>query len=184
MIERYNRKIVILHWIVAVFLVLSFALGLQAGTLDESPTKDALLTSHKSIGLTILMVLVVRLYWRFRIPGPVPARINKMYRFAAYVVHGLLYAMLIAMAVSGYVAVAARGGEITLFFLVDLPAAIPLSRRWSRLATQWHDWGQYVVYALLVAHIGAVFYHQFVLRDRILMRMWFKSTPDHVPPHH
>ena len=72
-------------------------------------------------------------------------------------------------------AVAARARETTFFWIVDIPRWVPLDRGLSRTAEFLHTNGQYVLYALLIGHVGAALYHRLVLKDLIFQRIW--------PPH-
>ncbi|MGE3476924.1 MAG: cytochrome b [Rhodospirillaceae bacterium] len=169
---RYGGVAVALHWIIAACLLVSVILGLIIGNVEESESTEQALAIHKSFGLTIFALMVVRLAWRLthRAP-PLPARMPAYQRIGAALTHGLLYFTLLAMPIAGYVAVAARGRETQFFGLFDVPQLTPLSRMLSQNATTVHVYGQYLIYALLIAHIGAALYHHIVLKDDVLTRM-------------
>jgi cytochrome b561 len=171
--KKYGRVAVALHWIVAACLVFSVTLGLIIGNVEESEATERVLAVHKSFGITIFVLVCIRLGWRLTHPAPpLPATMPAYQRLAAELTHGLLYVTLLAMPVAGYIAVAARGRETRFFGLFEVPQWAPLSRILSQNATTVHVYGQYVLYALLAAHIGAALYHRFVLKDDVLARMW------------
>lgn len=172
-ITTYGRTAVALHWIVAACLLFAVALGLFLGNVEESDTTEQILAIHKSFGLTVFILACVRLVWRLtHRPPPLPATMSAAQRVAANATHALLYVTILAMPVAGYVAVAARGRETRFFGLFEVPQWTPLSRMLSQNATTVHVYGQYLLYALLAAHIGAALYHRFVLKDDVLARMW------------
>lgn len=180
---RYGATAVTLHWVIAACLLVSVILGLIIGNVEESDATEQALAIHKSFGITIFVLMLVRLAWRLthRAP-PLPASMPAYQRALAALTHGLLYFTLLAMPVIGYVAVAARGRETRYFGLFDVPQMMPLSRMLSQNATTVHVYGQYVIYALLVAHIGAAFYHHIVLRDDVLTRMLPRRSPEKNAP--
>jgi cytochrome b561 len=172
-LPRYTAAAIALHWLVAVAVVAAVALALTLQRLDLGATKDALLALHKSVGLTILALTVVRLGWRVaRPPPPMPASIPAWQRAAAKAVHAALYLVTLAMPISGYVSVAARGRATVLFGLWDVPRWVPLDRALARTAENVHATSQYLLYALVALHVGAGLYHHFVARDRVLARIW------------
>lgn len=172
-VKMYGRVAVALHWIVAAGLVFSVILGLIIGNVEESDATELVLAIHKSFGITIFVFLLIRLAWRLtHAAPPLPANTPAYQRRLAGMTHALLYVTLLALPIAGYVAVAARGRETRFFGLFEVPQWAPLNRTLSQNATTIHVYGQYVLYALLVAHIGAALYHHFVLKDDVLARMW------------
>jgi cytochrome b561 len=182
-ITRYGVVAVALHWIIAACLLVSVILGLIIGNVEESESTEQVLAIHKSFGITIFVLMLVRLAWRLthRAP-PLPAGLPAYQRIGAAATHGLLYLTLLAMPIVGYVAVAARGRETRFFGLFDVPQVTPLSRMLSQNATAAHVYGQYLVYALLIAHVGAALYHHIVLKDDVLARMLPRREPETSAP--
>lgn len=181
-ITTYGRIAVALHWIVAAGVLFAVTMGLFIGNVEESDTTEQVLAIHKSMGLTIFVLVCVRLVWRLtHRPPALPASMPAYQRTAASLTHGLLYVTLLAMPIAGYVAVAARGRETRFFGLFEVPQWTPLSRVLSQNATTVHVYGQYLLYALLAAHIGAALYHRFVLKDDVLNRMWPRRPEKHRP---
>jgi len=169
---RYGRVAIGLHWSVVLGLVGTVVLALYLATLDSGDSKDALLGIHKSLGVIIFLLMIGRLTWRHvRRPPPLPS-MPHWQQVVARVTHWLLYLTVIAMPVSGYVSVAARGRETIFLGLVSLPRWVPLSRSLSHDAERLHFASQYALYGLVAAHIGAALYHHFVMRDGLLSRMW------------
>jgi len=168
--QQYGRFAITLHWIVAACIVFALAFGL---TMDGEDAQSPALGLHKSFGLTVFVLAVARLMWRVNHrPPPLPAAMPAFHRMAATVTHVLLYVAIFALPITGYLAVAARGRDTAFFGAFDVPNIAPLSRELSRQATELHEFGQWALYVLLVAHVGATAYHQFILKDGLFFRMW------------
>lgn len=172
--QKYGSVAIFLHWLMAAGLALLVPLGLLSASLDESDAATrAILALHKSIGITIFGLVWLRALWRLTHPAPpLPSDMRAIMRRAAAVTHFMLYAIVFVMPVTGYIAVAARGRDTTYFGLFDVPQWVPLDRVLALNAQTAHDLGQYVLYALLAAHIGAAAFHRYVLKDQITSRMW------------
>jgi cytochrome b561 len=170
---RYGTVAIALHWVIAVLLVFSVSTGLVTASADDATSTQAGLRFHQSYGLVIFALAVVRAVWRLTHPAPpLPAGMTPFQRIAAYVTHTTLYLILLLMPVLGYTALAARGRTVSLAGLVDLPNVLPLSFSLAANALDIHRKGQYMLYLLLVLHIGAALYHHFALKDGLLARMW------------
>lgn len=170
--ESYGAVAVALHWIIALAMAGTVVLAWDVMELDAGDERTALLAIHKSVGTVILALAAIRLAWRIRHPAPAYAVPPPAWqRRAAHAAHGLLYVLMIAMPVTGYISEAARARNTDFFGLVDIPRLVPLDRKLSFYAQTAHSWSQYLLYALIAAHVGAALYHQFVLRDRLLERM-------------
>lgn len=182
-IKTYDRVAVAMHWIVAASLLVSVILGLIIGNVEESDATEQALSIHKSFGIIIFVLMLVRLAWRVtHTAPPLPANMPAYQRVGAALTHGLLYFTLLVMPIAGYIAVAARGRETRFFGLFDVPQLTPLSRMLSQNATTVHIYGQFLIYALLAAHIGAALYHQLIVKDDILGRMWPRRTAEKNTP--
>ncbi len=170
---RFGPVAIALHWGIAVFAVTVVILGWAREAMEAGATKDFTLMIHKSVGLTILILTAFRLVWRFshRAP-PLPGSMTTFQRLAAWGTHFALYAITLGMPISGYLSGAARGRQTSFFNLFTVPQLSPLDSELARITHDMHIYGQWVLIALVVAHVGAALYHRFVLRDGILARMW------------
>lgn len=178
-VKTYGGVAIALHWTIAACLLCAIIMGLVAASLEESEATERVLAIHKSLGIAIFVLMLARLAWRLmRPPPPLPSSISRAQRIAAGLTHALLYLTVLAMPVAGYIAVAARGRETRFFGLFEMPQWTPLSRVLSQNATAAHVYGQYLIYALLAAHIGAALYHRFVLKDEVLARMLPRRAPE------
>lgn len=171
--ERFGPVAIFLHWAIAACIVLSVAFGLISGAADSAELTQSTMVVHQSLGVTIFVLALVRVGWRLthRAP-PLPAAMPRSQKIAAALTHGALYLILFVMPITGYVGLAARGRPINIFGLFDLPRVVDRSIKTSAAYQNVHDNLQYVLYALLVLHVGAALYHQFVVKDGLLARMW------------
>ena len=174
---RFGAVAIILHWGIAIAIAGTLILAWYIEALDTGDQRTALLAIHKSVGTAILMLAAFRLAWRGFHPAPPYGRPQPAWqRRAAGFTHGLLYALMILMPVTGYVSEAARARETDFFGLFEIPRLAPLDRKLSLYAQTAHAYAQYALYALIAAHVAAALYHQFILRDGLLARMWPRKS--------
>ena len=169
--RRYTAVAQALHWLTALLAFTVLPLAWIVQSLARGPDRSFLLMVHRSIGLTILALIVLRLVWRALYPAPPLADGHgPLLRRVAAASHWLLYAAFVIMPVSGYVVSAAGGREVLLFGLVHLPG-LPFDRSAADIARLVHSGVQWAVYALIGAHLAATAWHVAVRRDGTLDRM-------------
>lgn len=167
---RYNAAARAIHWISAVLVIANLALGLLHDPLEDIVN---LMPLHKSVGLSVLALAVLRLVLRmtWRRP-PWPASVTAFQRRAASLVHGAFYVLILAMPLTGWVMSSAGKYPLTWFGLVEV-AKLPVTRSDPiyGLSHGAHEWLGWLTLALVVLHAGAALYHHFVLGDEVLRRM-------------
>jgi cytochrome b561 len=180
--DRYSAVAISLHWLIALGIIVNIALGLYFADLPRSdPDKFFLTQTHKSIGLTILVLSLIRVAWRLMNPvPPLPASMSPVTRFAAHATHFLLYVLIIAIPLSGWLLVSSSPlGLPTMYFGWFAWPQLPYFSDLPRVAKKmWsHEFGTVHVYlawsaiVLVTLHIVAALYHQFIRRDIVLGRM-------------
>jgi cytochrome b561 len=168
---RYSTIAIALHWLIAVLLVMVMVLGLALDDLEDEVELAQLLGLHRSIGMTIFGLTVLRVVWRM-VHRPPPMVDDLRWRqMAARFVHLGFYLLMLGMPISGYLATILRGREVVIWNLVTLPSILGPDKPLARLFTFAHDSSQFLVYGLLAAHVGAALYHQFIVRDGMIWRM-------------
>ncbi|MFK8332150.1 cytochrome b [Pseudomonas sp. BJa5] len=171
--SRYGLVSIVMHWGVALAVFGLFGLGLWMMGLDYySPWRKEAPELHKSIGLVLLAVMLVRVLWRFISPPP-PALPNhgKLTRMASKAGHGALYLGLFAVMIAGYLISTADGVGIPVFGLFEVPALVSNLPDQADVAGEIHfylAWGL-VIFAGL--HALAALKHHFIDRDATLKRM-------------
>lgn len=161
-----------LHWLVVVLILVMAWLGLTMGDLPNGPDKIATYALHKSVGITILALVVVRLLWRMHAGAPqaIP-RVPGWQQRGASLTHWALYALLLAMPLSGWVLNSASGFPLQWFGLLNLPAIAGKDHDLHELAEDIHEWLFWAMVTLAVLHAAAAFHHHLFLRDPTLARM-------------
>ncbi len=168
--HRYNRGARALHWIIAVLVIGNIAGGLLNEALEDTINVIPL---HKSVGMTVLALTLVRIAWRFtwRAP-PMPAGTGRTEAVAARGVHLGFYGLMLAMPLSGWIMASAGKYPLTWFGLFDLPKlAVTRTDPAYLVGREAHELLGWLFAALAVLHIAAALRHHFILRDRVLERM-------------
>jgi cytochrome b561 len=170
---RYDTPAIWFHWAIAGLIVVNIVL---AWSLDyfghDSPQHEQILTVHKSIGATVLVLAVLRLAWRWIHPAPpLPDMLPRWQKIAARLDQGLLYALLFVMPLTGLIDAGAFSQPVHYFFLFDLPPFSGHNEPLGHFVFAIHKIGAVALYALLLLHSAAALYHHYVLKDGILRRM-------------
>jgi cytochrome b561 len=170
--DSWGAPAKVFHWVMAALILAQIALGLMAANWRVSPTKIDLFFWHKSIGMLILALVGLRILWRLANPTPeLPAGMAAWERAAAHLSHWLLYALMIALPVTGWIVNSASNVPFRIFWLIPLPAIVAPDKPTADLFERVHG-GLFTLLALvLVAHIGAALRHHFVKRNTVLVRM-------------
>ena len=171
-VSRFTPAAIALHWLLAVLIIFNLCFGLYTIGLPLSPQKLKFFSWHKWVGVTVFILSAARLLWRLGHPVPaLPADLPGYQVLAAEATHWALYALLVLQPIIGWIATSAYGAQINFFWLFKLPAIWPHNEPFSDNMFALHRWLGFLMAAILVAHIGAAFFHHFVRKDNILMRM-------------
>jgi len=167
-VARYSTGAIILHWLIALALAFEIALGFA---MPADASGFALFQLHKSIGITILALTLIRLGWRLAHRSPPPVE-NGITALLAKAVHLGFYIFLLLAPLTGWALVSTSEIQIptVLFGLVDLPH-LPLPDTLSETAEEAHELLAWLGIALFVLHVAGALRHQFLLRHRLLERM-------------
>jgi cytochrome b561 len=169
---RYTRVAIGLHWLIAVALVGSFSVGLYMVELPLSPQKLRIYSWHKWAGVTIFLCVVLRLGWRLWHPPPeLPAAMPAWQRSLAGASHVLLYLLMFAVPLSGWLMSSAKGFQTVWFGILPLPNLLEKNKELGDLLQQIHVLLNFSMAALVCVHIGAALKHHFFDRDEVLARM-------------
>jgi cytochrome b561 len=184
---HYGSVAMFFHWVIALFIIVNICLGLYFNDLPHSdPNFFRLAQIHKSIGLTVLVLSVLRVLWRLVNPvPPLPATMNRSLKFLARATQFILYVLIVAIPLSGWImASASRLGIATpYFFLFDWPnlpffngldvhARVAAHEQWEDIHTAL-AWSAIV---LIPLHVAGALYHQFIRRDDVMKQMLPGST--------
>jgi cytochrome b561 len=160
------------HWLIVALVITQVTLAKIAQSLPIGVEKLATLARHKSVGITILMLAVLRLAWRWSNPVPLlPPTLRPYERRLAHFTHGALYALLFAMPITGWAMSSARGFPVSWFGFVQLPDFVRNSRSLYETLHDTHEALAYTLGGVVLLHVAAALKHHFVLRDDVLRRM-------------
>ncbi len=169
---RYTRTAIALHWLMALAVIGLLGVGTWMTGLKPSPTKIEVYTWHKWIGLTVLLLVLVRVLWRLRhAPPPLPAGTPAWQRRAAAASHGLLYALLFAMPLTGWLQNSAAGFPLSWFGLFKVPPLVGRDKESFAFWQGTHEVLAWLLAALILVHIAAALKHHLIDRDEVLRRM-------------
>ncbi len=170
--SRYSSTAIALHWLIALLILAAFPLGLYMSELALSPLKLKLISYHKWLGVTVFLLAVMRLAWRAgHTPPALPGTIPLWQQRAAHGLHFLLYVLLFAIPLSGWLMSSAKGFQTVYLGLVPLPDLIGKDKALGLVLQQVHATLNFTMLALLAAHVGAALKHQYIERDGVLARM-------------
>jgi cytochrome b561 len=169
---RYSAVAQGLHWAIAALIVVQFTLAWSADDLPLGARKLALLARHKSFGMTILMLAVLRLLWRlFNRPPELPPGMTNIERQLARATHGLFYVFLFIMPLTGWMMSSAKNYSVSWFNLFAWPDLIAPDEQAFNLLKAAHDTLSWLLFAVAVLHILAALKHHFWNKDDVLKRM-------------
>jgi cytochrome b561 len=168
----YTRTAIALHWLMALFIFVTFPLGVYMHELALTPLKLKLISYHKWLGVTILLLAVVRLAWRMtHRPPPLPDSIPLWQQRAASGLHLLLYALLLIIPVSGWLMSSAKGIPVVYLGLFQLPDLLDKDKALGELLAGIHQMLNFGLLLLVGMHIAAALKHHFIEHDATLRRM-------------
>jgi cytochrome b561 len=160
-----------LHWLIAVLIALNFAAVWVAETMPR-PARMQIMANHKSIGLTVLLLTVLRIAWRLiHRPPPFQRTLQPWEAMLARAVHGIFYVLMIGIPLTGW-SMVSSGGPVRVFGLFSVPALpVPTSDTAGDTFHDVHEKLAWLMLALFVLHLVGALKHQFLDRDRTLGRM-------------
>lgn len=171
---RYGATARALHWSIAALVLLQFPLAIWMDRFVEafSETQFLLYNLHKTIGVTVLLLVVLRLAWRLiSPPPPLPATMPRWERAAAHAGHAALYLLLFAQPIVGLLHGFASGFPTVLFFVFTLPSPLAADRELTSLFGAAHFYLGWTFLAVVAIHVAAALRHHFLLKDDVLSRM-------------
>jgi cytochrome b561 len=159
-------------------ILVALPLGVWGSLLPRGETRSDILFVHKSIGMTVLCLVGLRIVWRLIVGAPAYAEpLGRLTHAAARSAHIALYALMIAMPLSGYVGSAGSGNRIPWFGLFSFPILLPKNDALKAAGGEAHYLLAWTIGFVLAAHLGAVVWHAAIKRDSVLTRMWPRFRP-------
>ena len=169
---RYATPAIALHWLMSLMIFSNLALGLIMVDMSLSPQKLKFFSWHKWLGITIFLLLWLRMFWRLRHPvPPLPRHMSNWQRYAAHFSHIALYVLMFIIPLSGWTYSSAAGKSVMYLGLFPLPDLVAADKGLADTLKFVHETLNFALMTLLATHVLAALKHHFMERDDILTRM-------------
>ena len=168
---KYGTTAKVFHWAIVALLAVQLPLGWLMPDIKRGMTPGSAMSLHISIGITILALIVLRLVWRVTHPVAPESSLPNWQRLSSELVHWLLYLVVLATTLSGWLFESVRGWTISLYGIVPLPRLVEKESAVGRALGELHSTMTWVLVALVSLHILAALVHLLIYRDRIMQRM-------------
>jgi cytochrome b561 len=182
---RYTGTAIVLHWLIALLLLGQFAFGLMLENIPPgTPARGYYVNLHKSSGILIGILILLRLAWRLtHRPPPLPASMPPWQRQAARLSHVALYLCMLALPLSGYLASNFSKYGIKFFNIVRWAPWGPDDKTLYAVFNGAHRLAALLLALLVAVHVLAVAKHMLIDRDGLLLRMWPKQNAHAIDTH-
>lgn len=175
--RNWDAGVKALHWSMAVLIPLTWVLVMlrteHATSAADKVFNGQLMTAHRSVGLLVFALLIVRVAWRFTHAAPEAekTRWEPLAGLAAKAGHGLLYLLMIAVPLGGMVSTFANGRPLPFFGLFEIPSPMVQNHDLAELVGGIHEFAGQALMVVALAHAVAGILHHVVLKDRTLLKM-------------
>jgi cytochrome b561 len=169
--SHYGATAKVFHWLVVALLIVQYPLGKFMPHIHRGMTPGDAMTLHISFGITILALMVLRLFWRITHPVAPATSLPAWQQLISEAVHWLLYALVFATTMTGWIFASERGWSISLFFATPLPTLPIEGSLLARSIGNWHGIMEWTLLLVIGAHVAAAMAHTFIFRDQIMQRM-------------
>jgi cytochrome b561 len=177
--ERWGSVSIGLHWtIAALVLLVQLPAGITMVSVDPGTVQDIGYNIHKTNGIVIFLLAIVRLGWRWSHPVPaLPADLPVWQARTARTTHALLYIVLLTMPITGFLYTTLGGFPVPFFGLYDLARLVPENKPVAEVFKTAHLTLRWVLYAVVLLHVAGALQHHLVRKDGILRRMLSPTAP-------
>lgn len=175
-VERFPTTLRLLHWLMAVLIVAMLFIGVgMMSTVSEM--RIWLIELHKPLGILVLCLAAIRLLIRLKRPVPaLPEDLPAPLRWAAHLSHLALYALMLALPLIGWSMLSAGGYPVVLFGTFHLPPIAPVQPMLFAILRQAHTLLAFLLFALILGHLGAALFHAWIRRDSVFQSMLLGPT--------
>jgi cytochrome b561 len=171
MTQRYRWPTIGIHWLTVLLIIAAFVLATILEDMTLSPLKLKLYSWHKWVGITVLFLLPLRLLFRFLDPLDHRAGLTALEVKASAAVHGVIYLLLIAVPMFGWLHSSAAGFPVVWLGVLPLPDLVGKDKALAEIFKELHEGSVNLLIALVVMHAAAALYHHHFRRDGVLARM-------------
>lgn len=160
------------HWLIALLIIGMIAMGFIMVGLNMSPDKIKIIGWHKSTGITILILASIRLGWKMANTSPLlPDSMKIVEKWLAHAGHAMLYLLMFAMPLTGWIMSSAAGFPVSVFGLFTLPNLVAPDNTLKAQMIDLHEMLAWVLIVMITLHVLAALLHHFYHKDNVLVRM-------------
>jgi cytochrome b561 len=175
--DRYTTIAIFLHWLMAILLIALFVVGIYMSDLPLSPAKLQIYAWHKWAGVTVFLLVLIRLAWRFtHRPPALPSKTSTIMRYAAYAGHSLLYLLMIAAPISGWLMSSTKGFQTVYFGILPIPDLLSKNKSLGDILQNVHQNLNFLFIGIVIVHVGAALKHRWLDKDNVLSRILFRHS--------
>jgi cytochrome b561 len=167
---QYGTTAKVLHWLVVALLLVQYLIGWLMPDIHRGMKPGAGMTFHISCGILIFLLIVARLAWRLAHPVAPESSLPPWQRLSSEAVHWLLYVLVLATTITGWLFASFRGWSVSFFYLVPLPMLTDNAAA-GKAIDGWHQAMEWSLLVVIGIHVAAALAHIFIYRDRIMQRM-------------
>jgi cytochrome b561 len=168
---QYGTTAKVFHWLIVALLLAQYLIGWLMPDIHRNMKPGAAMTFHVSIGMTILILIVLRFVWRLTHPVAPESSLPPWQRLSSEAMHWMLYVLVLATTISGWLFASFRGWSISFFYLVPMPMLASDNTAAGKVIDGLHQAAEWTLLVFLGIHIAAALVHLFIYRDRIMQRM-------------
>jgi cytochrome b561 len=168
---QYGTTAKVLHWLVVALLLVQYPIGWLMPDIHRGMKPGVGMTLHISFGFVILILIVLRLAWRLAHRVAPESSLPAWQRLSSEGVHWLLYALVLATTVTGWLFASFRGWGVSIFFLVPMPMLASENAATGKMIDGLHQAMEWSLLVVIGIHVAAALAHIFIYRDRIMQRM-------------
>jgi cytochrome b561 len=168
---QYGTTAKVFHWLIVALLLVQYSIGWLMPDIHRNMKPGDAMTFHVSFGIAILVLIVLRLAWRLAHPVAPDSSLPPWQRLSSEAVHWLLYALVLATTVTGWLFASFRGWSLSLFYLAPMPMLASDNAAAGKIINGLHQAMGWMLLALIVIHVAAAMAHIWIYRDRIMRRM-------------
>jgi len=161
----------VFHWLIVALLLVQYPIGWLMPDLHRNMKPGAPMTFHISFGITILLLIVLRLVWRLTHPVSPESSLPRWQRLSSEIVHWLLYLLVLATTVTGWLFASFRGWSVSYFYLLPMPMLSSENEAVGKAIDGLHQAAEWTLLVVIGIHVATALVHLFVYRDRIMQRM-------------
>ena len=168
---QYGPTAKVFHWLIVALLLVQYSIGWLMPDIHRGDKPGAAMTFHVSVGLTVLVLIVLRFAWRLGHPVSPESSLPPWQRLSSEAVHWLLYALVLATTFTGWLFASFRGWAMSYFFLAPMPMLASDNAAAGKAIDGLHQAMEWALLALIGIHVASALVHVFIYRDRIMQRM-------------